>query len=298
VRPRSFNSLGNHANKTVGLLAGKCWKQQILSIQIYDILVYYVIDTVSHQCRCSFLFLTMSTFNPNELFDPKKYCPMSRTLHHRDVKEPRCNMCERLSPNREGGEVSGKKHAPALPGPEDEYIEIPSSPLASSELSEAIVSSAPPPPGRRDRGANHIPDLAVGIGGQGRREAIKGAQDRKIKSGFTNNPALTEKVFIFVVSAAHYCSRPAGWKKSPTNWMHSERDRPLTSTELLDSLLEGVRAKVTRNEYTTWLAPSKPGNWSLFLFASCVVEPWAEAMTITQMLELRPFKVASDNKRR
>jgi hypothetical protein len=106
----------------------------------------------------------MSTFNPNELFNPKKYCPISRTLYYRDVKEPRCDMCERLNLNWEGGEVSGKKYAPTLPGPEDEYIEIPSSPPVSGELSEAIVSSVLPPLGRRDRGANYIPDLVVRIG--------------------------------------------------------------------------------------------------------------------------------------
>jgi hypothetical protein len=109
------------------------------------------------------------------------------------------------------------------------------------------VFSAPPP---ARRGANYIPGLAVGVGERGRRKTIKGAQDRKIKSGFANNsgPA-TDKIYIFVVSAAYYCHKPVGWKKSPINWMHSEKDRPLTFTQLLDSLLEGVRAKVTRTEY-------------------------------------------------
>jgi hypothetical protein len=121
----------------------------------------------------------------------------------------------------------------------------------------------PPPPARR--GANYIPGLAVGVGERGQQEAIKGAQDRKIKSGFTNNPgpasaSTTDKIYTFMVSAAHYCHKPAGWKKSPINWMHSEKDRPLTFTQLLDSLLEGVRAKVTRTEYKTWLAPSESGN--------------------------------------
>jgi hypothetical protein len=180
----------------------------------------------------------------------------------------------------------------------DDCIDITSSPPPSTEPSESKASLPPPPPARRTLGANHIPGLAVGVGERGRQEAIKDAQDRKIKSGFTNDPAVAERMYTFVISAAHYCYKPAGWKKSPTNWMHSERDRPVTSTQLLESLLEGVRAKVTRNEYVTWLAPSESGNWSLCLFASCVVEPWTEPMTIKQMLEVRPFKVASDNKKR
>jgi hypothetical protein len=154
--------------------------------------------------------------------------------------------------------TQGKKYPPALPGPEDDYIEIPSTPPASGELDEGEISSAPPPPARR--GANYIPGLAVGVGERGRQEAIKAAQDRKIRSGFSNNPALAEKIYTFVISAAHYCYRPAGWRKSPTHWMHSERDRPLTSIQLLDSLLEGLKAKVSRNEYTTWLAPTESGN--------------------------------------
>jgi hypothetical protein len=80
--------------------------------------------------------------------------------------------------------------------------------------------------------------------------------------------------------------------------MHSEKDRPFTFTQLLDSLLKGVRAKVTRTEYITWLAPSESGNWSLFLFVACVIEPWAEPIIISEILEARPFRVAIDNKKR
>jgi hypothetical protein len=108
----------------------------------------------------------MSTFNPNESFDPHKYCPISRTLYHRDVKEPRCDKCERLNPNWEDIKpellTQGKKHPPTLPGPEDDCIEIPSTPPASGEPSEGKTSSALPPPTRR--GANYIPDLAIGVG--------------------------------------------------------------------------------------------------------------------------------------
>ena len=60
-----------------------------------------------------------------------------------------------------------KKHPPAQPGPTDEYIDITSTPPASGETATK-ASSAPPPPGRRDRGANHIPDLVIGIGEYGR----------------------------------------------------------------------------------------------------------------------------------
>jgi hypothetical protein len=117
----------------------------------------------------------MSTFNPNEFFDPNKYCPMSRTLHHRDIKEPRCDRCERLNPNWEDTEpelpTQGKKYPPTLPGPDDDYIKILSTPLG--ELSEGKTSSIPPPPARR--GANYIPGLAVGVGERGRQEVIKAA---------------------------------------------------------------------------------------------------------------------------
>jgi hypothetical protein len=246
----------------------------------------------------------MSIFNPNEFFDPRKYCSMSRTLYHRDVKEARCDKCERLNPNWEENDEpelpKQAKKGPSFPTSNDDYINITSSPPPSTEPSESKAFLAPTLPllARRTLGANHIPGLAVGVGERGRQEAIKDAQDRKIKSGFTNDPALAERMYTFVISAAHYCYKPAGWKKSPTNWMYSERDRPVISTQLLESLLEGVRAKVTRNEYVTWLAPSESGSWSLCLFASCVVEPWTEPMTIKQMLEVRPFKVASDNKKR
>jgi hypothetical protein len=119
----------------------------------------------------------MSTFNPNELFDPNKYCPMSRTLHHRDVKEPRCDKCERLNPNWEDIEPNlppqGKKHPPAQPGPDIECIEILSTPPSSAEASNGKIIPALPLPARR--GANFIPGLVVGVGERGRREAIKGA---------------------------------------------------------------------------------------------------------------------------
>jgi hypothetical protein len=102
---------------------------------------------------------------------------MSRTLHHRDVKEPRCDKCERLNPNWKDIKpelpTQGKKYSPALPGPEDDYIEIPSTPPASGELDEGDISSALSPPARR--GANYIPGPAVGVGERGRQEAIKAA---------------------------------------------------------------------------------------------------------------------------
>jgi hypothetical protein len=136
---------------------------------------------------------------------------MSRTLHHRDIKEPRYDRCERLNPNWEDTEpellTQGKKYPPALPGPDDDYIKILSTPPASGELSEGKTSFIPPP---ARRGTNYIPSLAVGVGERDRQEAIKAAQDRKISSGFTNNPALPKKIYTFIIAAAHYCYRPAG----------------------------------------------------------------------------------------
>jgi hypothetical protein len=41
----------------------------------------------------------MFTFNLNKLFNLNKYCSINRTLHHRDMKKPRYNKCERLNLN-------------------------------------------------------------------------------------------------------------------------------------------------------------------------------------------------------
>jgi hypothetical protein len=104
-------------------------------------------------------------------------------------------------------------------------------------------SSAPSLSARRDRGAQHISDIVVGMGERGRREAIEDAQKRKVKSGFTNSLALMDKKYTFVVSVAHYSYRPAGWKKSSQHWSHTESNRQLTSNQLTISLLEGLKAK-------------------------------------------------------
>jgi hypothetical protein len=45
------------------------------------------------------LFLIMFTFNLNKFFNPNKFCLMSRTLHHHDIKKPRYDWCERLNLN-------------------------------------------------------------------------------------------------------------------------------------------------------------------------------------------------------
>jgi len=163
----------------------------------------------------------MSFLNPNGNFYPDRYYLKSLTLHHREVFElPRCPEYQQLNPHYEDNEAESfpaKKHSPYLPGPDSELIDLSSTPPGPNELNTAKSSSVPPPPARRDRGAQYISDLVVGIGERGRREAIEDAQKRKVKSGFTNSPALADKKYTFVISVAHYSYslRPPGWKKSP-----------------------------------------------------------------------------------
>jgi hypothetical protein len=107
----------------------------------------------------------MSTFNPNEFFNSYKYYSISRTLYYRNIKEPRCDKCKRLNPNWEDIKpelpTQGKKYPLIFLGPEDDCIEIPSTPPALGEPSEGKISSALPPPTRR--GANYISNLAIGV---------------------------------------------------------------------------------------------------------------------------------------
>lgn len=250
----------------------------------------------------------MSFLDPNHYFHPERLCAQSKTLHHREVvqqKLQRCPECQQLNPleDDEPGSSIPKKYPPAQPGPDDELIDLSNTPVAPNETVSAKASSIPaglPIPTRpaaRD-GANHIPDLVIGKGEQGRREAIEAAQGRKLKTGFINSPAPTNQRYTFVVSVSHYSYRPAGWKKSPQNWSHTETDRLLTSDQLTTSLLEGLRAKVSRSDYVAWLSPEGAGHWSLCTVHTVVVEPWSEPMTIAQMIDERPFKVATDNKKR
>jgi hypothetical protein len=55
---------------------------------------------------------------------------------------------------------------------------------------------------------------------------------------------------------------------------------------------------VSRSEYKAWLAPNGAGHWSLYTFFVVVVKPWLEPMSIDQIVEERPFKVAIDSKKR
>ena len=68
--------------------------------------------------------------------------------------------------------------------------------------------------------------------------------------------------------------------------MHSERDHALTSRQLVDSILEELRAKIERESF---LAPEEAGNWFLCPFIQVIGEPWSELMIITEMLGARPF---------
>jgi hypothetical protein len=248
----------------------------------------------------------MSFLDPNDYFHPERLCARSKTLHHREVVEQklqRCPECQQLNPleDDEAGPSIPKKYPPAQPGPDDELIDLSNTPATPNERISARASSIPAGPAiptrpaARDR-ANHIPDLVIGKGEQGRREAIQAAQGRKLKSGFSNSQA--PQKYTFVVSVTHYSHRPASWKKSPQNWSHTESDRALTSDQLTSSLLDGLRAKVSRNDYIAWLSPEGAGQWSLCTIHTVVVEPWSEPMTIGQALEDRPFKVATDNKKR
>jgi hypothetical protein len=250
----------------------------------------------------------MSFLDPNDYFHPERLCARSKTLHHREVVEQklqRCPECQQLNPLEDDEAESSipKKYPPAQPGPDDELIDLSSTSATPNKTIPARPSipaglAIPTRPAARDR-ANHIPDLVIGKGEQGRREAIQAAQGRKLKSGFSNSQApINPQKYTFVVSVAHYSHRPASWKKSPQNWSHTESDRALTSDQLTSSLLDGLRAKVSRSDYIAWLSPEGTGQWSLCTVHTVVVEPWSEPMTISQALEDRPFKVATDNKKR
>jgi hypothetical protein len=59
-----------------------------------------------------------------------------------------------------------------------------------------------------------------------------------------------------------------------------------------------LRAKVEREDFLNWLAPEEPGNWFLCPFIQVIGEPWFELIIITEMLNTRPFKYSTDNKKR
>jgi hypothetical protein len=250
--------------------------------------------------------MSTSTFlDLNKFFDSTRWCSWSRTLHHRDVTTPRCPKCDLLNPNWDDEPESPIRTKKSIQSsPDDDCIEIIDTPPATIETRD---SSAPPPPAARahsGRRANHIPQipgLVVGVGERGRQDAITAARDRKIKTGFTNNPSLSsrpDKIYTFVVSAAHYSHSQSRWTQAPTKWMLSERDRALTSRQLLQSLQDGLKAKIEREEFLNWLAPEESGKWFLCPFVQVIAEPWSEPMTITEMLDARPFKFSTDNKKR
>jgi hypothetical protein len=121
----------------------------------------------------------MSFLDPNGHFYPDRYCPKSLTLHHREVSElPRCPECQQLNPHYQDSDAESfpaKKHSPCLLGPDSELIDLSSIPPGPKETITAKGSFALSLPARRDRGAQHISDLVVGMGERGRREAIEDA---------------------------------------------------------------------------------------------------------------------------
>jgi hypothetical protein len=148
----------------------------------------------------------MSTYlDSNGFFNSNKFCPESRTLHHREVLSPHCPVYEQLNSyykDKSDCVIRIRRYLPALPEPNDETIEISDTPTAPLLPDKKASSASSLPPSRE---ANHISDLVTDMGEFGRQQAIAAAQDRKSKTGFKDI-----LIYTFVITVEHYSYRPAG----------------------------------------------------------------------------------------